>query len=66
MQRKKLKVKKQIELEDGTFEVDCAFSTEEMDAIIEVGLNVLIANGAMPFVKEEDAYRVIPPSDLEQ
>lgn len=61
-----MKVKKQIELEDGTFEVDCAFSTEEMDAIIEVGLNVLIANGAMPFVKESEAYRVIPPSDLEQ
>lgn len=59
-------VKKHLETDEGNFLVDCEFSAEEMDSIIEIGLNVLIANGALPFVQEDDAYRVIAPSELSQ
>jgi hypothetical protein len=61
-----VQIKKRIELPDGTFDVHCEFSEEEMDTIVEVGLNVLIANGAMPFVKDSEVYRVVAPSELEQ
>jgi len=59
-------VKKHLEIDGDVFHVDCEFSKEEMDSIIEIGLNVLLANGALPFVQEEDEYRVIPPSELVQ
>jgi hypothetical protein len=59
-------VKKHLEIDGDVFQVDCEFSKEEMDSIIEIGLNVLLANGALPFVQEEDEYRVIPPSELVQ
>lgn len=63
-----MKVNKKIQNEDGTFIVDCTFNEEEMDSIIEIGLNVLLAHGALPFQQnddEEDTYNVIPPSQLE-
>lgn len=59
-------VKKHLETDEGTFLVDCNFSAEEMNSIIEIGLNVLLANGALPFVQEDEAYRVISPSELSQ
>lgn len=63
-----MRVKKSIKLEDGTYNVDADFSAEEMDSIIEIGLNVLLAHGALPFQATEDqddTFTVIPPSNLE-
>lgn len=61
-------VKKVIQLEDGTYHCDCEFNQEEMDSIVEIGLNVLLAHGALPFQQKEDeedgVYEVIPPSQL--
>lgn len=62
-----MKVKKTIELEDGTYEIDAEFNKEEMDSIIEIGLNVLLAHGALPFQpseEDEDTFVVYPPSTL--
>lgn len=61
-----MKVNKTIENDNGTYIVDCEFNSEEMDGIIEIGLNVLLAHGALPFqaTDEEDTYEVVPPSEL--
>jgi len=61
-----VKVTKTIKRDDSTYVVDCEFNEEEFDSIIEIGLNVLLANGAIPFqqTEEEDTYEVIPPSSL--
>lgn len=63
-----MKVKKQFKTDEGTFNVDCEFNEAEMDSIIEIGLNVLLAHGALPFQEsdeDDDTYNVIPPSQLE-
>lgn len=60
-----MKVKRVIENDEGTFNVDCEFSVDEFDSIIEIGLNVLLAHGALPFTEREDGtYNVVPPSEL--
>jgi len=61
-----LKVKKVIKTETETFIVDCEFNQDEFDSIIEIGLNVLLAHGALPFqaTEESNTYEVIPPSEL--
>lgn len=66
-----MKVKKKLQTDEGTFIVDCEFNEAEMDSIIEIGLNVLLAHGALPFQASEDeevdddTYIVVPPSQLE-
>lgn len=64
-----MKVRKTIQREEGIYEVDCDFNQEEMDSIIEIGLNVLLAHGALPFTQdeeeEEDTFIVAAPSTLE-
>jgi len=61
-----MKVKKVLEREEGTYIVDCEFSAEEADSIWEIGLNVLLAHGALPFqeTEEEGTFEVVPPSEL--
>jgi hypothetical protein len=61
-----MKVNKTLENDNGTYIVDCEFNQEEMDGIIEIGLNVLLAHGALPFqtTDEEGTYEVVPPSEL--
>lgn len=61
-----MKVKKTLKQDDKTFLVDCEFNEEEFDSIIEIGLNVLLAHGALPFqaTEEDDTYTVVPPSEL--
>jgi hypothetical protein len=64
-----MKIKKVIHREEGIYSVDCDFNQEEMDSIIEIGLNVLLAHGALPFTQddteEEDTFIVASPSSLE-
>jgi len=61
-----VKVTKTIKRDDSTYLVDCEFSEDEFDSIIEIGLNVLLAHGALPFqpTEEEDTYQVRSPSEL--
>jgi len=61
-----VKVKKTIKTANETYLVDCEFSQDEFDSIIEIGLNVLLAHGALPFQETEqpDTYEVVPPSTL--
>lgn len=64
-----MKVKKTIQREEGIYQVDCDFNQEEMDSIIEIGLNVLLAHGALPFTEdqeaEDDTFIVASPSSME-
>lgn len=63
-----MKVTKTIKRDEGTYEVDTEFSQEEFDSIIEIGLNVLLAHGALPFQEsddDEEVYIVAAPSTLE-
>ena len=63
-----MKVKKVIEREEGTYGVDTEFSEDEINSIIEIGLNVLLAHGALPFQPaedEEEDFIVVAPSQLE-
>jgi len=62
----RLDVKKTFKTDDATYLVDCEFNEEEFDSIIEIGLNVLLAHGALPFqaTEEEDTFEVVPPSSL--
>lgn len=61
-----MKIKKVLETEESTYNIDCEFNEEEINSIIEIGLNVLLAHGALPFQEtdEEDVYDVVPPSEL--
>ena len=61
-----MKVSKTIKTETETYLVDCEFTDEEFNSIMEIGLNVLLATGALPFqaTEEEGVYEVIPPSEL--
>jgi hypothetical protein len=61
-----MKIKRVIENDQGTFNVDCDFSVEEFDSIIEIGLNVLLAHGALPFMENPDStFDVVAPHTLE-
>jgi hypothetical protein len=61
-------LKKIVQTDAGVFIVEGEFSPEEMEVIIDAGLNTLIKHGALPFIAldAQDTYKVIPPSTLEQ
>jgi hypothetical protein len=61
-----MQLKRRIETPDGTFEVDATFTKEEMDVIVDVGLNTMLQAGAIPFqTNERGVHVVIPPHTLE-
>lgn len=70
-----MKIKKVIHREEGIYSIDCDFNQEEMDSIVEIGLNVLLAHGALPFtevneIEDEDeegnsVFIVNSPSSME-
>jgi hypothetical protein len=60
-----MQLKKRIETPEGVFEVEAEFSKEEMDVIVDVGLNTMLRAGAIPFQAEDNVNIVIPPSKLE-
>lgn len=51
-QRNGMKVNQVIELEDGTLDLKANLSEDELQMVVEVGLNVLMAHGTMPFIKD--------------
>jgi hypothetical protein len=59
-----LKVKKILKNEDKTYIIDCEFGEEEFNTIMEIGINVLLANGALAYqaTDEEDTFEVISPN----
>lgn len=63
-----MELKKVVRTPEGVFIVEGKFSAEEMEVIIDAGLNTLISHGALPFVAldAEQTYKVIPPSTMEQ
>lgn len=52
-------VKKAIETNKGTITFEGELSQEEVDLVIQLGLNYLLVNGALPFTTQED---VLAPS----
>jgi len=56
-------INKTIKTDAGTYVVTGEFSGDELDVIIEVGLNVLLQTGAMNFVEQEDGSNVVQPRD---
>jgi hypothetical protein len=50
-------IKKALEMEDGTLEIEGKFTPEEVQIILEVGLNTLYKTGALPFknISRQDA-----------
>jgi hypothetical protein len=59
-------IKKTIKTENETYLIDCEFNQDEFDSILEIGLNVLLAHGALPFqsTEEEGEFEVLSPSSL--
>lgn len=60
-QRKKRKhvlINKSVELEDGRVQFNGELSPVELDLVLTMGLNYLLANGAIPFSskKREDVH----------
>lgn len=49
-----MKIKKIIHREEGIYSIDCDFNQEEFDSIMEIGLNVLLAHGALPFTEVDE------------
>lgn len=45
-----MEINKVIETKDGPAEISLTLSDEELQFVIEVGLNVLYAHGSIPFV----------------
>lgn len=49
-----MQINKTIETEDGAVEIQASLSPEQVQFLIEVGLNVVLAKGAKPFIRAED------------
>lgn len=49
-----MQIQKTIETEDGAVEIRANLSPEQVQFLIEVGLNVVLAKGAKPFIRAED------------
>lgn len=61
-----MQIKRVFKRGDKTWEVDAEFTDNEMQVVIDVGLNTLFETGAIPFVVEEDNRFIIqPPSSLQ-
>ena len=49
-----MQIQKTIELDDGSVEVSANLSPEQVQFLIEVGLNVVLAKGAKPFIRPNE------------
>lgn len=62
-------VKRTIETEDGTVFFSGTLKGAELEAVITVGLNTLLQNGALPYLMESEetaAKLVMPEQKTEQ
>lgn len=58
-----IQIKYSTEQEDGTYVMQASLTGKELDLVVEVGLNYLMAQGAFPFVSEEKADASGVPHD---
>lgn len=49
-----MQIQKIIETPEGAVEVQANLSPEQVQFLLEVGLNVVLAKGAKPFIRAED------------
>lgn len=52
-----MQIQKLIELEDGSAEIQANLSSEQVQFLVEVGLNVVLAKGARPFITPNEFNR---------
>lgn len=52
-------INKSVELENGSVQFNGELSSQELDLVLTMGLNYLLANGAIPFTskKKEDIHQ---------
>ncbi len=60
-----MKVNHTVENQDGTVTFEANLNNEELDFVIEVGLNFLLAKGVMPFASNT-ATNVQEPTEVIQ
>lgn len=48
-------IKKSIKTPSGTLQFEGELAGDELDFVIEVGLNIILASGVPPFLKETDS-----------
>lgn len=48
-----MKILHSVELEDGSYKYQGELSGKELDFIVEVGINTLLAQGAFPFIASD-------------
>lgn len=53
-----IKINKTIETEEGTIQFEGELSQEEVNFVIETGLNALLQAGALPFTYAEDPAQI--------
>ena len=63
-----VRISKTIETEDGAVSFDGELNADELDLIINIGLNHLLREGALPMrvMKQEDNSTVGPGTQTEQ
>lgn len=62
-----MELKKTLEIDGDTVEFTGTLTGEELQAVLEVGLNILFRNGALPFQIEKNnnkASIMFPMSDI--
>lgn len=50
-----MQIKHSVEQENGTYVYQASLTGKELELVVEVGINYLLAQGAFPFVSEEKA-----------
>ncbi len=50
-----MKIKHSIENADGTVDLEANLNAEELSFVIELGLNMLLAKGVLPFTTDNEA-----------
>lgn len=62
-----MNVSKVIETPEGTVKFEGELGPKELDLVLEIGLNYLLQQGALPLINgEEGASLQLPPSNSEQ
>lgn len=55
-----------FEQEDNQYLVNAVFTSQETATIVEAGLRLLLANGALPLRKlDEKRFQIVPPSQVQ-
>ena len=58
-----MKISKAVETEQGTIQFEGELTEQETDLVLEIGLNVLLAQGAIPFTMKASKLELIHIED---